>query len=58
MITRKLRPVAKPSGKNPELRRTGEHVQFANSRERLICDLWVCLLVLRCNPAFLAFPNS
>ena len=30
--------VAKPSGKNPELRRTGEHGQFANSRERLICD--------------------
>src|SRR5437879_11597902 len=44
--------VARPSGKKPELRRTGEDGQFANSRERLICDLRVCLLVSRCNPAF------
>src|SRR5207249_3326892 len=58
VITRTFETVAKPSGKNPELHRTGEPRHFANSMGALICDLWVCLLVSRCNPAFFASSNS
>ena len=52
MITRKLRQWQKLQAKIPNSAELASMGQLANSRERLICDLWVCLLVSRCNRHF------